>query len=327
MRRRTIAALGLLTALFSFSHGGTTNLRITLRPADTTQYSAKPWRLSGDSSRVQLRLDWLYDEPGFRPPSERAKVECAGDRIVVTVSDTSGAERIEYLSSTRGQFSFRGIAIDSVAWAVLDSADNWLRRHPVSGLESLSGRVHYRGRDLRVSDPDYRSVSRALGAIDTLVYGDWRPAFGPRDRRSTDTSRTLYLVGRQAEMSNARGELFASAVARRFRGTRPPNASPVPEETQPYIVDLQLSSDSFAGNPVRKLAALTAAHFGQRLAMVLDSVVLSAPMIQSEIPDGSFMVVTDDTLGFYARDLATIFLSGPLHSPLVVERVERVRGK
>jgi len=50
-------------------------------------------------------------------------------------------------------------------------------------------------------------------------------------------------------------------------------------------------------------------------------------MIQTEVPDGSFMVVTRDTLGAYARDLVTIFLSGPLYSPLVVERVERVHGK
>jgi preprotein translocase subunit SecD len=61
--------------------------------------------------------------------------------------------------------------------------------------------------------------------------------------------------------------------------------------------------------------------------MVLDSVVLSAPMVQCEVPDGSFMAVTDDTLGFYARDLATVFLSGPLLEPMVVERVERFRGK
>jgi hypothetical protein len=228
MKRRTIALLGLLTALLGISYSEATNLRITLRPADTMRYSGKNPRmiLKGDSARIQTRLDWLYDEPGFRPPSERAKVDPTDSTITVLVSDTTGAARIEYLASTGGRVSFRGISEDSLAWAILDSADNWLRRHPVAGLESLSGRIRYRGRDFRVSDQDYPLVSRALKGIDTLVFGDWRPAFGPVDTRRTDTSRTLYFVERQAEMSNARGRLFESAVAHRFRGTRPPNAPP-----------------------------------------------------------------------------------------------------
>ncbi|MCX6842456.1 MAG: hypothetical protein NTX53_09275 [candidate division WOR-3 bacterium] len=332
MKRRTISILGLLTALLGIGCSDANNLRITLRPADTTQYSARgARRLRGDSSRIQLRLDWLYDEPGFRPPSERAKVEPTDSTITVSVSDTSGAARIEYLASTRGLITFRQIAGDSIAGAILDSVDGWLQLHPgaaAAGPGLLDKSIFYRSYQCRVLERDYPLVSNVLKAVDTAVYDSWEPAFGVLDAGKIDTSRILYFVARQPEMSNARGRLVASAVAHRGRGTRPPNAPPVARETQPFLVDMQLSHDTFWGpDPVLKLAEFTASHVGQRLAMMLDTVVLSAPMIQDTIRDGSFMVVTRDTLGAYARDLTTIFLSGPLYPPLVVERVERVGGK
>ena len=325
MRRWTVSILGLLVVLHSAGYGAT-NLRITLRPVDTTHYSARPWIMKGDSSRIQTRLDWLYDEPGFRPPRERAKVECANNRIIVTVSDTSGAARVEYLTSSQGRVSFRLVAADSLAADVMDSADNWVRRHPTGGLDSLNGVMWYRWSSLLVSDRDYPMAGKTLAGIDTLVFGDWRPMFGSLDTRRNDTSRTLYLVARQADISNAQRNLFEHAEVHRFRGTRPPSAPPMPEETQPFFVHLWLTHDTLFGfDPVKKLAQVTSAHIRRRLAMTMDSFVLSAPMIQDTISDGFFAVPTNDTLGIHARDLATVLLGGPLFTPLVVERVERVR--
>jgi hypothetical protein len=316
-----------LTGLVFIGCGGKTNLRITLRLADTTRAAS---RLRGDSAIVQTRLDWLYEEPGFRLPSQRAKVEIGENRLVVTVEDTVGAARIERLASTRGLVSFRLTAEDSVAWAVLDSADNWLRQHPISGLESLSGRISYRAHDFRVYNQDYQLVSTVLAGIDSLVYGSWQPVFRAPDVGKADTWRTLYIVERPVQMSNVRGWLIEHADAHRPRGARP--SRPLPKDAEPFhapfVVNIRLSRDTFSGcNPTQKLAEVTARHVRQRLVLVMDSVVLSAPMIQCEIPDGTFLVVTDDTLGAYARDLTTVLLNGPLRSPLVVDRVERVGGE
>jgi hypothetical protein len=287
--------------------------------------------LNGDSRIIQTRLDRLYDEPGFRPLSERAKVETLGNRITVSVSDTSGAARIEYLASTRGRVTFRMIAGDSVAAAILDRVDDWLGSHPraaAASPDSLHHWISYRRRSDWVSERDYPLVSNALKAVDTVVFGDWRPAFGLLDTGKTDTFRTLFFVERQAELSNARAGLIAYAAARRFRGTRGPNAPQIANEPEFFIVDAQLSHDTFCGyDPVQKFAELTSSHVQQRLAIMLDSVVLSAPVIQSPIPDGSFMVTAGDTLGAFTRDLIAVFMSGPLYAPLVVERVERVGGK
>lgn len=329
MKGAMIATLGLLAALFGTSYGGATNLRITLRPADTTLART----LRGDSARIQTRLDWLYDEPGFRPPGERAKVECTDKRITVTVLDTSGAARIEYLASSRGRITFREVARDSIAWVMLNRIDDWLRSHPgkaAIGPDSLDNLISWRRYNYRVDERNYPLVSKILEAVDTAVYVDWQPVFRAPYIGEADTTRALLFVKPQAEMSNAKGELFASAVPHRPRGARPATARPMPKEAVPlterFIVDLRLSHDSLAGDPVRKLAEFSASHVGGRLALMLDTVVLEAPVIQCEIQDGDYMVTTDDTLGTYARDLTTIFLSAPL-DPLVVERVERVGGK
>jgi hypothetical protein len=325
MKSRTTAVLGLLTALLGISHGGAANLRITLGLTDTTRAAVG---LRGDSARVQTRLDWLYEEPGLRPPSQRAKVEIGGNRLVVTVEDTMGAARIERLASTSGLVTFRLVAGDSLAADILDTTDGWLRKHPVAGAESLVGRVSYRRGDLRVAVRDYPLVSTALAGVDTMVYGDWRPMFGAADMGHADTLRTLYFVERGEQMSNARGWLIEHAEAHRPRGARPSGQMPKDAEpfNAPFFVSIQLSRDTFSGrNPTQKLAQVTAANVGRRLALVMDSVVITAPAIQCEIPTGRVAVMTDDTLGSYARDLTTILLNGPLYAPLVVERVERVR--
>ncbi len=326
-----VSALGLLTALLTVGYGDAANLRITLRPADTVRYARM--RLRGDSARIQTRLDWLYDEPGFRPPGDRAVVEIGDNRITVTVSDTLGAARIEYLASTRGRVTFREVARDSIAWVMLTRIDDWLLSHRGEAAvcpDSLDSLISWRRYDYRVDERNYPLVSKVLGAVDAAVYADWQPVFRAPYIGETDTTRTLLFLKPQPEMSNAKGELFASAVPHRPRGARPTTARPMPKEAVPFterfIVDLRLSRDSLAGDPVRKLAEFSASHVGRRLALMLDTVVLAAPVIQREIPDGNYMVTTDDTLGTYARDLTTIFLSAPLQ-PLVVERVERVGGK
>jgi len=327
-KRRTIVALVLLAALLGIGCGGRTNLRITLRLTDTA-YSAS--RLRSDSARVQTRLDWLYEEPGFRPPSQRAKVEVGDNRLVVTVEDTSGAARIEHLASARGMITFNLIADDSTEGAALDSVESWLRSHPApTGPVSLDKFIFCRNQQCRVLERDYPSARSILNTVDTAVYAVWQPAFGMPDSGKIDTSRILYFVERQPEMTNARGWLIEHADAHRPRGARP--SRPLPKDAEPFkapfFVSIRLSSDTFSGtNPVRKLAEISAANVGRRLAMVIDSVVLSAPAIQDEIPDGMFGVATDDTIGAYSRDLTTILLNGPLHGRLVVERVERVSGE
>jgi hypothetical protein len=332
MERKMFSILGLFMMLLGINRSHAVDLRITLRLADSALYSAKYARtmLRADSATILTRLDWLYDEPGFRPPSERATVENRNNRIAVTVSDTSGAARIEHLASACGSIEYRLSARDSVAAEILNRVDDWLRSHrraAVAGPDSLHHWISYRGYRYRVPERDYSLVRSTLRRVDTTVYGDWRPAFGSLDTGKTDTSRALYFVERQAEMANGRGQFFASVAAHRAHFSQPPNVTQIANESEPFDLDIQLAHDTFCGcDPVQKLAELTTSHIRQRLAMMLDTVVIGAPMITAPDSTGWWEVLTTDTLGGMARDLATILQSGPLFAPLVVERIERVGG-
>ncbi|MBP5215369.1 MAG: protein translocase subunit SecD [Alphaproteobacteria bacterium] len=67
----------------------------------------------------------------------------------------------------------------------------------------------------------------------------------------------------------------------------------------------------------RKFAEVTSAHVGERLAIVLDNEVISAPNIQSAITGGSG-VITGNFTTKSANDLALLLRSGALPAPLEV---------
>lgn len=69
---------------------------------------------------------------------------------------------------------------------------------------------------------------------------------------------------------------------------------------------------------------LTQRYVGKRLAIVLDSVVQSAPTIKSKIPDGSGMITTGDLQGDKARNLSIVLATGSLQAPLKIESAERI---
>lgn len=67
----------------------------------------------------------------------------------------------------------------------------------------------------------------------------------------------------------------------------------------------------------RKFAEVTSSHIGERLAIVLDNEVISAPTIQSAITGGSG-VITGNFTTKSANDLALLLRSGALPAPLEV---------
>ena len=76
--------------------------------------------------------------------------------------------------------------------------------------------------------------------------------------------------------------------------------------------------DSCAG----KFARLTGANIGQRLAIVLDGEITSAPVIRARIRDsgvieGSFTIES-------ANDLAIVLKAGSLRVPVIKDRVEKI---
>jgi hypothetical protein len=69
-----------------------------------------------------------------------------------------------------------------------------------------------------------------------------------------------------------------------------------------------------------KFGAYTKAHIGQEFALVLDGKVISAPVVQSEIPNGAVEISQNSAIGGLPLDAATELVSvvrlGPLPAPL-----------
>jgi preprotein translocase subunit SecD len=78
-------------------------------------------------------------------------------------------------------------------------------------------------------------------------------------------------------------------------------------------------------------SAYTKAHIGQEFAIVLDGQVISAPVVQSEIPNGAVEISQNSTLGGFpieeASELVTILQLGPLPAPLRETSFEPAPGE
>ncbi len=81
---------------------------------------------------------------------------------------------------------------------------------------------------------------------------------------------------------------------------------------EPYV------SIAFDPEGARRFERITAAHVGQRLAIVLDQTVYSAPVIQERIAGGQAQITGHFTLE-EARDLAIVLRAGTLPAPVRLE--------
>ena len=98
-------------------------------------------------------------------------------------------------------------------------------------------------------------------------------------------------------------------------------ATPDPQGMGGYAIEFEMNREGS-----RTFGRLTGDHINRRLAIVLDGVVQSAPVIKSQITDrGS---ITSEPAGFAAKDaedLAIVLRTGALPAPLVIEE-ERTVG-
>jgi protein-export membrane protein SecD len=173
---------------------------------------------------------------------------------------------------------------------------------------------------MAVDEQYHGVVAGMLAQVETTaIMNDYHFFFGPRERAQGGDMRNLYLLRREPELSTADGKLIDKAYARIYQGSDNPRAA------NTFIVDFTLSRTANAKyNPVTRFATTTQRYVTKRMAIVLDSVVQSAPVIESKIPDGSGMITTGDVSGEKARDLAIVLATGSMQAPLRIESAERI---
>lgn len=180
--------------------------------------------------------------------------------------------------------------------------------HPLRGLRSLSGLLQTGpGGDYFVSSSDKPRAEALLNLIHEqapeLIPGHSEFLFGKVENIGGQRLFPLYYLNARPEMTGASVE-----DARVGRGS-----DLELDQAGRAIINFSVKSDS-----VRHFSSITRRNRGERLAIVLDDVVYSAPTIQAHITDGR-SVITGMENREEARSLAIAIRSGALPAEVEVQ--------
>jgi SecD/SecF fusion protein len=305
---------------------------------DKTKLSAEDARDAGDRALEVIRN--RVDEFGVSEPIIQ---KVGQDRILVQLPGVD-RERAKGLISQTAQLEFQLVADERTAYDALKTIDEKLEAKLTgqaesdssaeagaesppdsatelaategdtgwtAGLEtgfeeeeelgSFMGYVMTVGGDFGVDEADYREFRSLLESGRPYWPEDYEFLFGRPEPFEGRTVRRLYMLKSEPEM-------YGSAI----KDARPaPYQGSSPSLANTWIVSLKLERKEAA-----VFAQVTGRNIGRRLAIVLDNVVKSAPVIESRIPDGNAMITTNDVNPDDARDLSIILRSGALPAPL-----------
>lgn len=127
--------------------------------------------------------------------------------------------------------------------------------------------------------------------------------FGYSDPRKPGEYVPLYLLKAVPELEGGKLKRAQPAI---YRGQDMGLANT-------WVVEFELRPDGAA-----QFARVTARNTNRRLAIVLDGVVRSAPVIREPIPNGRGEITTGDRRGDQARELSIVLNSGALPAPVKV---------
>ena len=170
---------------------------------------------------------------------------------------------------------------------------------PLSSMLSLAGE------DLTVSGRDLQRVKNLLNAPEAqeLIPADVEFLFSSKPAGAAGNEfYFLYLVRKKPEMT---GHMIQDAFV---------SIGQVVEYMGQPIVNFSTTDEG-----VRLFSRITGSHIGERMAIVLDESVYSAPVIQNKISEGRGIITGSGTQE-EAKDLAIVLRAGAL--PAEVEIIE-----
>jgi SecD/SecF fusion protein len=240
---------------------------------------------------AQLKFQLVQDEratyDALKTIDDKVKAGPGADTGRAAAPDTAGkvkpdTSRLQALSDTARN--------DTGPMAIGDAEAGTL----LSYVRTISG-------DFGVDDRDYPEFKMLLDRARPFWPEAYEFQFGPSEAVEGSPVRRLYMLKTEPEML---GSAIKDARPAPYQGSEPGLANT-------WIVSLSLGRKDAA-----VFAQVTGRNIGRRLAIVLDNVVKSAPVIQSRIPDGNAMITTNDVNPDESRDLAIVLRSGALPAPV-----------
>jgi SecD/SecF fusion protein len=237
-------------------------------------------------------------------------------RIVVELPGIQDIERAKRLIGSQARLEFKMLEPPEDRSSVVQRIDNVLAAQAAAdstksddplfaedpAAPSLSRYLlSFRG-DLVVLEDNIFTVRELLSRaiVQKLIPPSSEFFWGAKVETMPDgqTYRALYFVKSRVEMT---GEILSNASV--TKGQSFENAG------QP-IVNFTTTSEG-----VRIFSRVTGAHVGERMAIILDNQVYSAPNIRSKISQGSGIIEGSGTTE-EAKDLAIVLRAGALPAPL-----------
>jgi preprotein translocase subunit SecD len=172
----------------------------------------------------------------------------------------------------------------------------------VGTARPFSGHLVPAGNDAAVERRNFQEFRRLVDETRSVVPTDAEILFGPEEELEGRTIRRVYIVKKKVEITGAD---VKDAGAKPYQGNDPNY-----QGTWVTEMELQRSGQT-------RFANVTGNNVGERLAIVFDNLVKSAPVIKERIPPGSPATITgQDRVGDEMRDLAILIRHGALPVPL-----------
>ena len=228
------------------------------------------------------------------------------DRIAIQLPGlTDRARAIELIGKT-ALLEFKLVRTPEEGRAAFDRLDSYLSANGATGTDSLLRKHPITGRMLDqgfVRKEEVAQVEQLLASapLDTILPADTQLLWSDGDiSQQGVTGRALYVLKREPEMT---GGSVASAEAQVGL-----------EQTNPgsWGVSMKMTPRGRSD-----FARVTAANVQRQLAIVLDGVVQSAPVIRDKIPSGDASITGGNFDINTAKDLAIVLRAGALPAPVI----------
>jgi SecD/SecF fusion protein len=229
------------------------------------------------------------------------------DRIVIQLPGLTERKRALDLIGKTALLEFKLVRTAEETKSVFDKLDGYLATHAATtdtALRRTALSSHVLSMDFAafVRSEDLPAVQQLLATpgLDSIIPGDSQLQWGTPDAATQGvTGRYLYVLKREPEM---RGGSIATA-----------NAQIGLESTNPgsWGVSMKMTPSGRID-----FARITGANIGRNLAIVLDGVVSSAPVIRDRIPTGDASITGGSFNIETARDLAIVLRAGALPAPV-----------
>ena len=282
-------------------------MHLVLQVDSTAAAKMTPPERKDALARAMEILRSRIDQFGVAEPLVQQEGE---DRIVIQLPGLTDRQRAIDLIGKTALLEFKLVRTPEEAKTLFDRLDTYLSsRGNMAALDSSLRRNPLTGHFLSVDasafvrEEDLPTVERLLATsgLDSIIPSDTQLLWGVRDdARQGVSGRELYVVKREPEMT---GGSVATADAQVGLNSTNPGA---------WGVSMKLTPRGRAD-----FSRVTGNNTGRLLAIVLDNVVNSAPVIRERIPSGDASI-TGNFSAETSKDLAIVLRAGALPAPVQI---------